>query len=266
MTSVNSNLGALLQQRYLRGTATDSATTQNRVASGQRISSTLDDAATMAVANAARGDIKAYAAAATALQGATAAGMVAISAGESISSRLGDLRAKVAQLADESLSPQSRATLNADLSSMVAGINAQLAGASFGGTNLLAGAGTDKSVPTGPEGGATTLRDNNVQPLVLGSVGGVADAATALQDIDAFRRSLDGALSGLGSDVSRLRAQSEVALQAGEATQIGLGALVDADLARESASLASLQVRQQLSNRSIGIANQAPSALLGLLR
>ena len=72
--------------------------------------------------------------------------------------------------------------------------------------------------------------------------------------------------SGLGSDVSRLRAQSEVAVQAGEATQIGLGALVDADLARESASLASLQVRQQLSNRSIGIANQAPSALLGLLR
>jgi flagellin len=70
----------------------------------------------------------------------------------------------------------------------------------------------------------------------------------------------------LGSDVSRLRTQSEVALQAGEATQIGLGALVDADLARESASLASLQVRQQLSNRSIGIANQAPSALLGLLR
>lgn len=266
MTAINSNLGALLAQRFLRGTATEAASTQNRVASGQRTSSAIDDAASFAVAASARGDAKAYAAAATAMQGATAAGMVAISAGESIGDRLGDIRAKVAQLADESLSAQSRATLNADLTSMVAGVNAQLSGASLNGANLLSGAGSDKAVPAGADGSAVTLRDNAVQPLALGAIGGVADAANALIDIDTFRQSLDGALRNLGGDLSQLRAQSEMARQAGEATQFGLGALVDADLARESASLASLQVRQQLGGTSMGIANQTPSALLSLLR
>ena len=265
MTSINSNLGALLAQRYLRSNAADAAANQTRVASGQRVASVADDGASFAVGASLRADAASYAAAASAMRGA-AAGMVAISAGESISARLGDIRAKIVQLADGSLSPQNRATLNADLSAMVAGANQQLSGAGFNGMNLLSGGSSDRAVPTGPDAAPTTVRGNDVQPLALAPVNNASDAVNALQDLDEFRRSLDRALSNLGSDVSRLRTQTESAQQAGEATQIGLGALVDADLARESASLASLQVRQQLTNRSVGIANQSPSALLNLLR
>jgi flagellin len=266
MTSINSNLGALLAQRYLRSNAADAAANQTRVASGQRVASVADDGASFAVGASLRADAASYAAAASAMRGAAAAGMVAISAGESISARLGDIRAKIVQLADGSLSAQNRATLNADLSAMVAGANQQLSGAGFNGMNLLSGGSSDRAVPTGPDAAPTTVRGNDVQPLALAPVNNASDAVNALQDLDEFRRSLDRALSNLGSDVSRLRTQTESAQQAGEATQIGLGALVDADLARESASLASLQVRQQLTNRSVGIANQSPSALLNLLR
>lgn len=266
MTSINSNLSQLLAQRYLRSNAADAATNQTRIASGQRVASAADDGASFAAGASMRADAASYAAAASAMRGAAAAGMVAISAGESVSARLGDIRAKIVQLADGSLSPQNRATLNADLAAMVAGTNQQLSGASFNGMNLLSGGTAGRAVPTGPDASPTTLRGNDVKPLTLGTVNNASDAVNALQDLDDFRRSLDQALSNLGSDVSRLRAQTETAQQAGETTQIGLGALVDSDLARESASLASLQVRQQLSNRSVGIANQSPSALLNLLR
>ena len=46
----------------------------------------------------------------------------------------------------------------------------------------------------------------------------------------------------------------------------GLGALVDADLAKESANLTSLQIKQQLGQQSLSIANQAPSGLASLFR
>ena len=46
----------------------------------------------------------------------------------------------------------------------------------------------------------------------------------------------------------------------------GLGSLVDADLAKESARLQALQIRQQLGTQSLSIANQAPQALLSLFR
>jgi flagellin len=265
MTSISSNVSALLAQRFLRTNASETAETQARTASGERVQAT-QDAASFAVAASARGDVKAFAAAASAMQGATAAGMVAVSAGETIVGRLGDVRAKLAQLADESLAPKSRAALNAELAAIVGGINEQLAGATFNGINLLSGAGADKAIPGGRDGSPATLRDNDVRPLSLGPVGGVADAAGALLRVDAFRQSLDGALRNLGGDLSQLRARAEVAQQTGEANSFGLGALVNVDLARESASLASLQVRQQLSGTSMGIANQTPSALLSLLR
>ena len=51
-----------------------------------------------------------------------------------------------------------------------------------------------------------------------------------------------------------------------DATNTGLGAIVDADLAKESARLQSLQVKQQLSSQALSIANQSPQSLLGLFR
>ena len=46
----------------------------------------------------------------------------------------------------------------------------------------------------------------------------------------------------------------------------GLGSLVDANLAQESALLQSLQIKQQLGTQALSIANQSPQALLSLFK
>ena len=46
----------------------------------------------------------------------------------------------------------------------------------------------------------------------------------------------------------------------------GLGSLVDADLAKESAQLQALQIRQQLGTQALSLANQAPQTLLSLFK
>ncbi|MEO9963759.1 MAG: flagellin, partial [Nisaea sp.] len=74
------------------------------------------------------------------------------------------------------------------------------------------------------------------------------------------------ALGSLGAEVRALNLQTQFLEEIRDATDEGLGNLVDADLARESARLTSLQVQQQLSTQTLGIANQRPQSLLGLFR
>ena len=270
MTTVNTNTGALLAQKFLRANAADLVTTQNRVSSGLRVSTVTDDASSFAVASGLRGDIKAYTAVAAALQGSTVAATIAISAGEHIGGRIGDMKAKLVQLADESLSSASRAAYNVDLNAMLQEINGYLSQASYNGTNLLGSGGSDLYVVSGIDGSALTIRNNDVttllNPSIPMNVKTNAEARVVLSVVGMIETSLGAALSNLGSDLKRVHAQAEFIRQTEETTRIALGALVDADLARESANLSSLQVRQQLGVQAIGIANSAPQTLLGLFR
>ncbi|HZH27326.1 MAG TPA: flagellin, partial [Azospirillaceae bacterium] len=51
-----------------------------------------------------------------------------------------------------------------------------------------------------------------------------------------------------------------------KASEEALGYTVDADLAKDSARLQALQIKQQLGSQALGVANQAPQVLLGLFR
>ena len=268
MSSVNTNVGSLLGQKYLRYTAEEMNRVQNRVSSGLRVSTVLDDASTFAVAAGIRADVKAYTAVASALQGAKAAATVAIAAGETVSKRLEDVKAKIIQLADESISAASRTTYQNDLASMVAEVNAYLSQAAYNGSNLLGTVGGSANIDVVSNINASTLtiRDNQVSNLSLGTITDSNTASTALSSLATFKSGLDTALANLGADVKQVDAQTEFIKQTGETVEIGLGALVDADLAKESAALQSLQVKQQLGVQALGIANQAPQTLLGLFR
>jgi flagellin len=266
--SVNTNVGALLGQKYLRSNSSDMVIVQNRVSSGLRVANVMDDASTFAVAASMRGDIKGYTAIAGALQGAKVGGSVAVAAGETISRRLEEIKAKVIQLADESISSASRTTYQNDLDSMVTEVNNYLRQASYNGVNLLGSGGADVLVVANVDASAITIRNQDVTDLSGASltIADAAGASNALSLVSEFKSSLDTALANLGADLKRVDAQAEFIKQTEETVRIGLGALVDADLAKESAALQSLQVRQQLGVQAMGIANQAPQTLLGLFR
>ena len=266
MTTVNTNAGALLAQKFLRANAADLVTTQNRVSSGLRVSTVSDDASSFAVAAGLRGDIKAYTAVAASLQGSMAAATVAISAGEQISTRLGDIKATLMRIFDPSLTGPSRQIYKKDLAAIVTEVNDHLAQASYGTRNLLGTGGGELVVGANIDGGALTIRNNDVTDLAFAAISSAADVDEALSTLATFKGKLDQALANLGADVNRTRAQTEFIRQTEETTRIALGALVDADIARESANLSAMQVRQQLGVQAIGIANSAPQSLLGLFR
>jgi flagellin len=151
---------------------------------------------------------------------------------------------------------------------MVTEVNAYLQQASYNGRNLLGSGGSDMVVVANIDGSSVSVRNNDVADLsfVAGGVTSNSAAQTAITTLNTFKGTLDTAIANLGSDVTRIKAQTEFVKQTEETVRIGLGALVDADLAKESATLTSLQVRQQLGVQAIGIANSAPQTLLGLFR
>ena len=266
MNSINTNVGALLAQKFLRSVSAELVVTQNRLSSGLRVATVTDDASTFAVAAGIRGDIKSYTAVAAALQGSVAAANVAVSAGETVAERLGDIEAKIVQLSNAGLSQSERDTYNTDLASLVAEVNSYLLQASYNGTNLLGTGGADVRVVANVDGSTLTLRNNDVANLAIDPINNNGQAVQTQKLVEDFRLALDAALANLGSDLVRAANQAEFINRTEETLRIGLGALVDADIARESANFNALQVRQQLAVEAIGIANQAPKVLLGLFR
>jgi flagellin len=266
ITSIATNVGALLAQRYLRAITSELTLTQNRLSSGLRVNTVTDDASTYAVAAGLRGDIKAYTAVSGALQGSVAAANVAVTAGESIGERIGDIKAKLLELSNDGLPPSARDAYNADLAVMVAEVNAYLQQASYNGNNLLGTGGSDLKIVANIDGSTIDIRNQDVANLVVGTINNNGQAKAAIDDLAVFEGLLNTALSNLGSDLNRVARQREFIARTEETVRIGLGALVDADIERETSYFNALQAQQQLAIQTLGIINQNPSVLLGLFR
>jgi flagellin len=91
-------------------------------------------------------------------------------------------------------------------------------------------------------------------------------ASAALASIDSAIATVNSALSKLGAGAKRVEIVGVFIEKLTDAIEVGIGNLVDADLARESAKLQSLQVKQQLGLQALSIANQAPGTVLSLFR
>jgi flagellin len=105
---------------------------------------------------------------------------------------------------------------------------------------------------------ATSL---SIQTTILNTSAG---AATALTAIDTAITNVSDKLAALGSVAKRIEIQSDFTVKLTDILKAGVGSLVDADLAEESAQLQSLQIKQQLGVQALSIANSGPQAILSL--
>lgn len=91
-------------------------------------------------------------------------------------------------------------------------------------------------------------------------------ASTASDAIDTALTNLNKDLATLGAQSKALDVQKTFLGKLSDSIEAGIGNLVDADLAKESARLQALQVKQQLGAQALSIANQAPSIVLSFFR
>ena len=272
--SVNTNLGALVALQNLNATNADLAVTQTRINTGKKITNAKDNGAIWAIAQGQRADIGALGAVKASLDRGVSAVDVGLAAGESISDLLLQLKEKALSATDKSLSTASRKALNEDFKSIRDQINTVAANADFNGINLLktgatgfqalANAAGTTSMTVTPE--VLSLGSTNVTVATTTTIGTATLATTALGLVNASIDNVSAALARLGTKSKGLETHRTFVGKLTDALESGVGNLVDADLAKESAKLQSLQTKQQLGVQALGIANQAPQILVSLFR
>ena len=252
--SINTNAGALIALQNINATSRDLATTQNRVNTGMKVSSAKDNGAIFAIATNQRAEMGALDAVKQSLQRGQSIVDVALAAGDTVVTALTEMKT-IATAIEAGGSAASITALTADYTALQGEIDKALAGAKFDGANLFTATAVD--VITDTSGGKITM-------------GGAAVTATpATMTAAGVQTTIDGftaKLADFGTKSKTLERTTAFTSKMQDALEVGIGNLVDADLAKESARLTALQTKQQLGVQALSIANQSSSVLLGLFR
>lgn len=272
--SINTNVASMLAMQNLSRTQSELSTTQTRIATGQKVSSAKDNGAIFAIANNMRGSSTALNAVRESLQRGQSSTDVALAAGETISDLLNQMKEKALAASDEQLNTSSRNAMNADFTALRDQITKAVNNANFNGFNLLKSGGTNISALADETGTSKitvaaqnlALGGGNVTVTAATSVGTQALAAAAITVVNESIKNVSLALSKLGSGSKALTTHLTFVNKLQDALDAGIGNIVDADLAKESAKIQALQTKQQLGFQALSIANQGPSSLLSLFR
>jgi flagellin len=273
MLSVNTNSGAMVALQYLDQTNGQLTQAQNEVNSGLKVASAKDDGATYAIAQNMRGDVAGYSAVTDSINRATSSVDVALSAGQSISDLLIEMKSKALAASDTSLDTASRQAMDEDFESYRDQIASIVHNAIFNGVNLLDGSLTGGISALASSDGMhrLTVQGENLSLsggiISFGASAAISTQAAASAMITTIENSLNGvnsALARLGSASKKLSIQATFVQNLSDTLTTGIGNLVDADMATESAQLTSLQTKQQLGVQALSIANQSPSIILKL--
>ncbi|MFT3722326.1 MAG: flagellin [Hyphomonadaceae bacterium] len=274
---LNNATGALGALRYLQSATKDLDGAQTRLSSGLKVSRARDDATSYQAAAVMRGQGSSLNAVAMSLSRAESISDTAITAAEQISKQLIALKGTAAQAMSEGLSDSQREAFQQQYNVQMQTLQSFIRNASFDDANVLDGSKVPGGVSFIADADATqsvTLEGRNFMPggsviVAPPAVNGLANTQAAA-DTHAL---LDQSIANLGDQMiemtaerKRIEAQKGFVGRLADALAAGVGRMVDTDLAAESALIQALQVKQELSAQTIGIANTAPQALLSMFR
>jgi len=279
--SVHTNKSALVALQNLNRTNDEMGTVQSHINTGLKIANARDNAAVWSIAQNQRADIGALGAVKMSLDRANSIAEVSMAAGESVSDLLVQLKEKVVAAMDTSIDTASRTALDSEFKSILRQIAQVTDNAAFDGANLLNGLGGDAtSIQFLANSSASSYITLSAQNMTMGpdgagtiitmSQGSSLDSVTVstaiLEQLNESILNVNQALGALGSQAKQIESHAEFVGKLTDTLQAGVGNLVDADLAKESAHLQALQVQQQLGAQALSIANQAPQMILQLFK
>jgi flagellin len=268
MTSVNTNVGAMVALRNLSFTNSSLEQVQDRVSTGYKVIGPKDDASNFSIAQGLRADLKSFDAVQQSLASGRGVIAAAIAGAENISNLLADIKKKVIEASNPANTGSQQSILSSDFNNMIMQLDTFVSNAIYNGRNLISSGSTTVSITSTITGGQLALTNastlGGVSTALSTGVASTAAALSLLTTITAQELIVGQALGTLGANAKNIEFLSTFSKTLTDAVTEGLGALVDADLAKESAKLQALQVKQQLGVQSLSIANQRPQVLLSL--
>jgi len=265
MASINTNYGAAVALQNLNKTNSELERTQNRISTGMKVSTAKDSGAIFSIATTQRANASAQDAVRGSLQRGQSIVDVALAAGDTITTALEEQKSLAVSISSSTGTAQ--ASYLAEYNALGTEIASALGGASFDGVNLFKANAAAITVQTGTSSSYTlkaiAAADTAVATTTTAAAG---DAATLVATVDGAISAFTAVLSDFGTKSKSLGRNITFANKLQDALEAGVGNLVDADLAKESAKLTALQTKQQLGVQALSIANSSSQVLLGLFR
>lgn len=259
---INTNVMSLNAQRNLNNTAGSLSTALQRLSSGLRVNSSMDDAAGLAVAQKMESQIRGMTVAMRNASDGISFAQTADTALSTVSDQLQRMRELATQSLNGTLSDTERSKIDQEYSALQAEASriqggAKLNGQTVYGTfNFQVGADAADTI-------SGTFTSVGVTGTNVSTSGG---ASTALASIDAWLGSVASNRAAIGGVQSRLTFTISYLEGARENQSAAKSRIMDADFAAETASLTRAQILQQAGTAMVSQANQIPQNVLTLLR
>jgi flagellin len=271
LNSINTNSGALIALQNLNSTSMETAAVQQRISTGKKVGSAKDNGAIWATAKNQSAQATSLNSVKDSLQRGQSTIDVALAAGDTITDLLGKMKEKALAASDTSLNTASFNALKADFESLRDQVTKAASNAKFNGVSIADGTTTKLTFLANNDGSGFTV---NAQTLTLAGIGLTASstfttaaaAKTMITTVGTALQTAANKLASLGTNSTGLDTHLTFVGKLQDSLDAGVGNLVDADLAKESAKLQSLQTKQQLGIQALSIANSSSSSILSLFR
>jgi len=287
------NAAALTALQSLNATNKELQTTQARISTGYRVATASDNATYWSIATSMKSDNQALSSVQDAL--GLGAGKVdtAYTAITDVKDQVDLIKTKL--LTARGASPEDQQKTATEIKAIQEQIKSSVTNASYAGANLLQNDGAATSdlqiVASYNRTGTTVSIDTidvkaaDTQVLDAAGTGGIvggllattffdpttaavtdANIDTALGSVETALSKLSTGAASLGAAKSRIDTQKSFLSNLSDSIDKGVGALVDADMNKESTRLQALQVQQQLGVQALSIANGSSQSILSLFR
>jgi flagellin len=259
---INQNVDAMAAHRYLSKTSDAVSQSMERLSSGLRINKASDDAAGLGISEKMRGQINGLAQAQRNIQDGASMVQTAEGSLDEVHSILQRVRELAVQYKNGSLSQAGKDAITSEVNALSSEIDRIQSAAQFNGVTLL---GTDASVTF-----QVGANDSDTISITFGKANvsasyDLTDAAI-LSSIDADIDNVSSTRSSYGAVQNRLDHALAVAGSYQENLTSAESRIRDVDMAEEMVNLTKNQILQQAGTAMLAQANQAPQAVLQLLR
>ena len=276
--SIQTNISSLIALTNFGKASTELDNISEVISTGLNISSSKDDSSNFSIAQGIRGEVKSIDAVIRGINNAKGIAEVAISGATAVSNLFQDIRQRVTDGSNPANTAAQQLLMQNDYTSLLQQMRQFMENSEFNGVNILietnvpfntiVGAVNDVEVLKDLQGTSLTLEgqrlDLSYALLLQEDITTPTNASQTLTVLLQEERRVNNAIASLGSNFRALEQQTRYLEILKDATETGLGNIVDANMARASAKLTSSQVRKELAAQTLSIANQSPEVFLGL--
>ncbi|MGC8477070.1 MAG: flagellin [Acetobacteraceae bacterium] len=281
LNSINTNVGAMVALESLNATTTQLNATQKQISTGYAVADAVDNGAAYAVAQRVRSDVSALTTANQQLGGVQGLLSTTNTALNDAQNTMSSMRDVLVALASGNVSGNQRTQYEQQYASLLANVKSFIQDASYNGKtligNITGSTGTFSAVSVvrnevgstygiGTFSGSKLYGSLNFTSTQLNGAGTVAALITNTGTFINKFNAVGTALNTYGSNTNFVSNQITYNSAKIDSLNQGMGALIDANLAQESALLQALQIRQQLGTQALTLANQTPNTLLTLVK